>query len=73
MLSATNLISFPKSVESHRSRELPLKFAWEVLWRLIFPSKTRSRSDLYRFRWLHDRMNECWFAVLVRRRVDTGV
>jgi hypothetical protein len=31
MLSATNLISFPRSVESHRSRELPLKFAREVL------------------------------------------
>ena len=30
------------------------------------------RTDLNRFRWVHDRMNECWFALLVRRQVDTG-
>ena len=30
------------------------------------------RSDLNRFRWVHDRMNECWFALLVRHRMDTG-
>ena len=30
------------------------------------------RTDLNRFRWVHDRMNECWFALLVRCRVDTG-
>jgi len=35
MPSATNLISFPRSVESHRSGELQLIFAWEVLWRPI--------------------------------------
>jgi hypothetical protein len=31
------------------------------------------RTDLNRFRWVHDRVDECWFALLVRRRVDTGV
>ena len=31
------------------------------------------RSDLNRFRWVHDRMDECWFAMLVRCRVDTMV
>ena len=36
MPSATNLISFPRSVESHRSGELQLEFAREVLWRPIF-------------------------------------
>jgi hypothetical protein len=30
-------------------------------------------TDLNRFRWVHDRMDECWFALLVRRRVDTEV
>ena len=30
------------------------------------------RTDLNRFRWVHDRMNECWFALLGRCRVDTG-
>ena len=35
MPSATNLISFLRSVESHRSGELQLEFAREVLWRPI--------------------------------------
>ena len=31
------------------------------------------RTDLLnRFRWVQDHLNECWFALLVRRRVDTG-
>ena len=48
MPSATNLISFLRSVESHRSRELSLKFAGEVLWRpILFLENTlpvRSKS-----------------------------
>jgi hypothetical protein len=35
MPSATNLISFPRSVESHRSHVLQPIFAREVLWRPI--------------------------------------
>ena len=35
MPSATNIISFPRSVESHRTHELQLEFAREVLWRPI--------------------------------------
>ena len=72
MPSATNLISFLRSVESHRTHELQLKFAGEVLWGPIF-SRTFSQSDLNRFRWVHDRMNECWFALLVHCRMDSGV
>jgi hypothetical protein len=43
---ATNLISFLRSVESHRSRVLPLKFAREVLWMpILFHENTpRDRS-----------------------------
>jgi hypothetical protein len=36
-------------------------------------SRTHHETNLNRFRWVHDRMDECWFALLVRRRVDTGV
>jgi hypothetical protein len=70
MPSATNLISFPRSVESHRSGEPQLKFAWEVLWRPILNlEKTTTGPDLNRLRWVQDHLNECWFALLVRRRV----
>jgi hypothetical protein len=41
MPSATNLISFLRYVESHRSGELQLKFAREVLWiPILFLEKT---------------------------------
>ena len=31
------------------------------------------RSDLNRFICVHGHMDECWFALLVRRRIDTSV
>jgi hypothetical protein len=37
-----------------------------------FPSRTRSRSDLYRFRLVHGRMNECWFALYARCQIGNG-
>ena len=73
MPSATNLISFLRSVESHRSRVLPLKFAREVLWRPIFSiSRTRSRTNTNRSRWVHDHMDECRFAPYARCRICSG-
>ena len=72
MSSATNLISFLRSAESHRSGMLPLGFAREVLWGPIFSAEIRSSTDANRCRWVHDRMNECWFALYARRRVGSG-
>jgi hypothetical protein len=73
MSSATNLVSCRRSVELYRSGRLPLKFAREILWRPSFFSRTRSRTDANRFRWVHDRMDECWFAPYARCRVAAVV
>jgi hypothetical protein len=74
MPSATDLISFPRFVESHRSSELQPKFAREVHLEADLKSRENHyRADLDRFRWVQDHLNECWFALLVRRRVDSGV
>jgi hypothetical protein len=34
-----------------------------------FSSEIRSSTNANRFRWVNDRMNECWFALYARRRV----
>ena len=50
MPSATHLISFLRSVESHRSSRLPLKIAREVLWRPIFSFENTPPTNTNCFR-----------------------
>jgi hypothetical protein len=63
MPSVNNLISFLRYVESHRLGGAPLKFYREVLWRPIFPLENTPPTDLNHFRWVHDHLNESWFAL----------
>jgi hypothetical protein len=60
---STNLISFLKSVESHRTVSLPLKFAREVLHVLYQSAQSERQSDpaIYRKRGKFSKILSRWY------------